>query len=631
MWNIGITRNAALTSAALSSLTLVDGSATGGGVLLAASATPFLFTGLANAADDSISVNAVFVSGSASATVAVGSGSASAPVVLSSGVNAPMPLSSGMNTFVVSHVDGGVTTTYTLEVVRSWPISGYEIINAADRSVLLSKTGAAFNPAIQSGDTLVVGHAVDRVQVRMFYDQPTEASALPAVASVWLNGTSSVVGFPASGEWTDPIPLSVGGQNLGLWASIADWTRFNHTVWNIGITRASAFSSITSLSLPGVPAAGTPVPAGSPISVTPSEVTGSPTPTVTYDWEVAADMTFASVTVVATTTTPSWTPDNSVVDKFVRVKATADNGISTPTTVRSNAFGPISAANAAPTLASASISGTAQVGSPLTASVTGLTGYPAPTVTYAWEASVDGTTFSTVGYGAGYTPGAGDEGSVLRVSATADNSIGTPATASSSVTSAVVGAPAGGTPGSPAYPGTPPGTPFDVAAIAGDEAASVSWLASTSAGSFPVTDYEVASVPIGGSCLVKAPALACTVSGLTNGTAYTFTARALNGAGWGAWSGPSNAVTPSSPAVKTIQISGTRDGSTIRVDGTTIDLTGTLTPWVRFPGQTSYSEGSARPAITDNAFTWSRKANKKAYVYFTHGDVKSNTLTIPAR
>jgi hypothetical protein len=288
-------------------------------VLLAASATPFLFTGLANAADDSISVNAVFVSGSASATVAVGSGSASAPVVLSSGVNAPMPLSSGMNTFVVSHVDGGVTTTYTLEVVRSWPISGYEIINAADRSVLLSKTGAAFNPAIQSGDTLVVGHAVDRVQVRMFYDQPTEASALPAVASVWLNGTSSVVGFPASGEWTDPIPLSVGGQNLGLWASIADWTRFNHTVWNIGITRASAFSSITSLSLPGVPAAGTPVPAGSPISVTPSEVTGSPTPTVTYDWEVAADMTFASVTVVATTTTPSWTPDNSVVDKFVRV------------------------------------------------------------------------------------------------------------------------------------------------------------------------------------------------------------------------------------------------------------------------------------------------------------------------
>jgi hypothetical protein len=60
-------------------------------------------------------------------------------------------------------------------------------------------------------------------------------------------------------------------------------------------------------------------------------------------------------------------------------------------------------------------------------------------------------------------------------------------------------------------------------------------------------------------------------------------------------------------------------------------LTGTVTPWVKLPGQTSFTEGSARPTITDNAFTWSRKANKKAYVYITHGAVKSNTITIAAR
>ena len=48
-------------------------------------------------------------------------------------------------------------------------------------------------------------------------------------------------------------------------------------------------------------------------------------------------------------------------------------------------------------------------------------------------------------------------------------------------------------------------------------------------------------------------------------------------------------------------------------------------------GQTGFTEGSARPTITDNAFTWSRKANKKTYVYITHGDVKSNTITIAAR
>lgn len=69
----------------------------------------------------------------------------------------------------------------------------------------------------------------------------------------------------------------------------------------------------------------------------------------------------------------------------------------------------------------------------------------------------------------------------------------------------------------------------------------------------------------------------------------------------------------------------------IRVNGTTSALTGTVTPWVRFPGQDRFAEGSARPTITDNTFTWSRKANRKAHVYFTHGNVKSNIVTIAAR
>ena len=126
-------------------------------------------------------------------------------------------------------------------------------------------------------------------------------------------------------------------------------------------------------------------------------------------------------------------------------------------------------------------------------------------------------------------------------------------------------------------------------------------------------------------------ALTCEVSGLANGTTYTFTVKALNGAGWSPASSPSNAVTPQAAPKPSILISGSRTGSTIQVDGTTIDLTGTVTPWVKFPGQTSFTEGSARPTITDNAFTWSRKANKKAYVYITHDTVKSNTVTIAAR
>jgi hypothetical protein len=33
----------------------------------------------------------------------------------------------------------------------------------------------------------------------------------------------------------------------------------------------------------------------------------------------------------------------------------------------------------------------------------------------------------------------------------------------------------------------------------------------------------------------------------------------------------------------------------------------------------------------DGTFAWSRRTGKKVYVYFTHGSIKSNTVTIPAR
>jgi len=60
----------------------------------------------------------------------------------------------------------------------------------------------------------------------------------------------------------------------------------------------------------------------------------------------------------------------------------------------------------------------------------------------------------------------------------------------------------------------------------------------------------------------------------------------------------------------------------------------TVKPWIRFPGQTSYSEGSARPTVSAvGDFTWMRKTGKKIYVYFTNDDdsVKSNRVIVPAK
>ena len=56
--------------------------------------------------------------------------------------------------------------------------------------------------------------------------------------------------------------------------------------------------------------------------------------------------------------------------------------------------------------------------------------------------------------------------------------------------------------------------------------------------------------------------------------------------------------------------------------------------WGRVPGQTSYTEGTAKPQVGSlGEFEWARKTGKKTYVYFTRAsdpNCKSNTVIIPA-
>ena len=58
----------------------------------------------------------------------------------------------------------------------------------------------------------------------------------------------------------------------------------------------------------------------------------------------------------------------------------------------------------------------------------------------------------------------------------------------------------------------------------------------------------------------------------------------------------------------------------------------TVVPYIRFPGETTFTTGSARPAITDGEFTWQRKTGKRVTVYVTSDDgaTTSNRVTIQA-
>jgi len=148
-------------------------------------------------------------------------------------------------------------------------------------------------------------------------------------------------------------------------------------------------------------------------------------------------------------------------------------------------------------------------------------------------------------------------------------------------------------PGPP--PAVPSGPPLNVSAVAGDAGVSVAWQAPVASGSFPVSSYQVQGSP-SGTCVATAPARTCEITGLTNDVAYIFEVRALTG------------VTQ-----------GFEMGAIVR-------------PWVRLPGQTSFTQGRASILVdVDGGFTWQCRVGKKVTVYVEtpDGSLRSNRITIP--
>jgi hypothetical protein len=86
-----------------------------------------------------------------------------------------------------------------------------------------------------------------------------------------------------------------------------------------------------------------------------------------------------------------------------------------------------------------------------------------------------------------------------------------------------------------------PGVPTNVVAAAGDGQATVDFVPPPANGS-PIKSYTVTVSPGGATFVAKHAPIK--VTGLTNGTSYTFIVTATNGVGTGPPSNPSNAVTP---------------------------------------------------------------------------------------
>ena len=101
-------------------------------------------------------------------------------------------------------------------------------------------------------------------------------------------------------------------------------------------------------------------------------------------------------------------------------------------------------------------------------------------------------------------------------------------------------------------PGQPTGVSAAGAAATGGEA-TVSWLAPANSGNQPITGYTVTASSGGRTCTWNSGPTHCTLTGLTNGTTYTFTVTPTNSQGASAPSSQSNSTVvlayPTAPVI----------------------------------------------------------------------------------
>ena len=417
-------------------------------------------------------------------------------------------------------------TAYTLDVVAT---------NAGGNSAPSARS-AAVTPATTPGAPTIGPPTPGDSSATVTWSAPVDngGSAVTGYSVQLVNGsTGATIGAPRT--------AAAGATSL-LWTGLLNGSSYFWTVaaYNAVGTGGSSAPSATVVpaGLPGAPTGVTAMRGDGSVDVrwtAPASDGGSPITgyTITAFAGSTAGPT-ANVTGGASTSGTVTGLTNGTAYTFT-VSAVTAVGTGTPSAVA----GPVTPASApaAPTAVTAT-AGDASAKVSWTAAASGgsaITGYTVQAfdTTGAQVGADVPATLTSVNVG-GLT-----NGTAYTFKVTATNAVGSSA---ASLPSAAV---------TPKRAAAVPTAPTTVTGTAGNTSVTLKWLAPASDGGSAITGYSIrASTATGfvGTTLTSSAALTGTVTGLTNGTAYTFTVSAVNAVGTGTASAASAAITPVAPA-----------------------------------------------------------------------------------
>lgn len=286
--------------------------------------------------------------------------------------------------------------------------------STSDTTVTVNWTAPAANGSAITGYKVYLVNGANGLDV----GQPTTATA--SATHIEITGVSA-------GTYTAAVVATNGKGDSARSTSSAAFT----VVPNVA-------PAVTTANVRGI------AKVGQTLSVTAGGVTGVPTPTETYQWKRGSNN-------ISGATASSYTLVAGDLGAAISVVVTETNSLGSAN-VTSEATAVVTAADASPAIASASISGTAKVGQVLTASAGMVTGSPTPTPTYQWKRNGVNIAGAT---SASYALVVADLAATITVVITESNGVGSSASATSSATAPVAAADAAPTITSVSVTGTP--------------------------------------------------------------------------------------------------------------------------------------------------------------------------------